>query len=55
MKIEITRDRAMPWARALVVGPRTALTVTTHHLVNKHSRRVRGRGGVVGFAWVAGP
>ena len=34
MKTEITRDNVAPWARALRVGPRTALTaltVTTRH------------------------
>jgi hypothetical protein len=34
MKTEINRDHAVPWARALRAGPRTArtaLTVTTRH------------------------
>jgi hypothetical protein len=33
-KSEIPLDHAAPRARALRVGPRTALTATTHHLVN---------------------
>ncbi len=31
MKTEINHDLALPWARALRVGLRTALTITTRH------------------------
>jgi hypothetical protein len=34
MKTEIPVDQAAPGARAPHAGPRTALMVTTHHLVN---------------------
>ena len=34
MKTEITRDHAALWAGVRRVGPRTALTATTHPLVN---------------------
>jgi hypothetical protein len=35
-KSEILLDHAAPWARAPRVGPRTAHTVTTHHLNQRH-------------------
>ena len=48
-KSEISRDHVVSWARAPRVGPRTALTVTAHHLVNGIGAGVGGRGGAAGF------